>query len=564
VPNATRPSRRSQPTRRELERSLREELGFRRLRPGQEEVVRSVLAGRDTLAVMPTGAGKSLCYQLPGLHLEGTTVVVSPLISLMKDQRDKLVEMGRVARRLDSTVTASEEAAIHDELAAGEVEFLFVTPERLATAELRRRLRELTIDFVVIDEAHCVSQWGHDFRPDYLELGSALTALGRPPFLALTATAGDEVVADLRQLLGSPDLAVFQAGLYRDNLDLVVVPARGDDGKRPHVEAALRGATGGTGIVYVATVRHCDELSDYLATQGFRVAAYHGRLPKKAREAAQDRFMAGELDAVVATTAFGMGIDKQDIRFVLHHDLPASPEAYYQEAGRAGRDGEPAVCTLLYDRADVKVQKWLLASGAPRGEDVPRLWCALPATGDADLRTLATAVGLSERRARAAAGALARLRLARRSRGRYRRSGEDLDAATLARLEREYAERQEADRERLARIERYAQTSLCRWAFLLESFETDAAAAVDTHCGHCDNCAARRSADLPREVEAPVADVEPVTPALLPGEDGDGLAPGVRVAVPLYGEGTVEELDAGAGVAVVRFRDGATRRFRAG
>ena len=496
-----------------LQRTLREEFGFHALRAGQAEVIRAVLARRDILAVMPTGAGKSLCYQLPGLHLDGTTVIVSPLLSLIKDQHDKLRELGRDARRLDSTVPAGEEAETLAALAAGDVEFLFVTPERLAADEFLRRLKQAHVDFVVVDEAHCVSQWGHDFRPDYLEIGRALDALGRPPLLALTATAGPQVVADLREHLRSPELEVVETALYRPNLHLAVLPMAGDETKRLAVEEELRRAEG-AGIVYTATVRHCDELTAHLRAAGFEVEAYHGRLPKSRRNEVQDRFMAGDLPAVVATNAFGMGIDKADLRFVLHYDLPGSLDAYYQEAGRAGREGQPARCTLLYDLADRKVQAFLLATGAPRGEDVPVVWDAFAAGDEAEtgghgasageVRELAVAgvveaSGLSRQRVRTALQALVRLGLVGRRRGRYRRIAEDLDPKLLAQLAREYSERREADRARLARMERYAQTALCRWANVLAYFADEAPDDPAWTCGHCDSC----ERPLPEEVRFP-------------------------------------------------------------
>jgi ATP-dependent DNA helicase RecQ len=545
----------------DLRRTLREEFGFRRLRHGQEQVIRSVLAGRDTLAVMPTGAGKSLCYQLPGLELVGTTVIVSPLISLMKDQVDKLAALGRTARRLDSTVGAAAERETLAELAAGRVEFLFVTPERLAKGEFLDRLDGVTIDFVVVDEAHCVSRWGHDFRPDYLEIGAALDRLGRPPFLALTATAGPEVVADVREHLHAPDLEVVETGLYRPNLHLESELVDGDEAKRPRVVAALE-ETGGPAIVYVATVRHAEELAEHLRSAGLDAGAYHGRLPRARRTEVQDRFMAGELPAVVATNAFGMGIDKPDIRLVLHYDLPASPDAYYQEAGRAGRDGEPARCLLTYDPADAGVQKALLASGLPRPEDVPRLWQALAAGGEQEEAALADAAGLSNGRARTALQALLRLQLAERANGAVRTARRDLPNGLVAHIAGEYQERAEHERERLARIERYAQTALCRWANLVAYFETGDDSPRAWWCGHCDNCARRDEGNGLGARRLPaVPEVEPVHAELLPSAEAGGggaLEVGAAVRVPLYGEGRIAELHRGS--VTVELPDGNRRR----
>jgi ATP-dependent DNA helicase RecQ len=324
-----------------LRRTLRRTFGFRTLREGQEEVIRSIVEGKDTLAIMPTGAGKSLCYQLPGTELPGTTVVVSPLISLMKDQVDKLHELGIDAVQVNSTLTPREESQVLEEIRRNQREFVFVTPERLAQPEFLETLRRNPIDVFVIDEAHCVSQWGHDFRPDYLRLREAIEALGNPPVLALTATATPDVVEDILRQLGREEMEVVDTGIYRENLRFEVIPCRGDGMKRTHL-ARLIGEIEGTGIVYTSTIRDCEELTEHLEGLGFRVARYHGRLGARERKATQDRFMAGELDAIVATNAFGMGIDKPDIRFVIHYNLPGSLESYYQEAGRAGRDGEPA------------------------------------------------------------------------------------------------------------------------------------------------------------------------------------------------------------------------------
>ncbi len=328
-----------------VRRSLRDMFGIDHLREGQLEVITRALAGEDTLAIMPTGAGKSLCYQLPALHRKGTTVVVSPLISLMKDQADKLGEIGVVAEQLNSAQRQREQDASMERLRDASSPVVFATPERLADPEFIETLQSQRVALFVVDEAHCISQWGHDFRPAFLEIGTALRTLGQPPLLALTATATADVIDDIRHQLGRPGMPVVNTGMYRPNLRLQVVQATSEEEKLERLLEAL-GTVEGVGIVYTATLKACTRVYEQLLAAGHQAACYHGRLPTGERRANQDRFMDGEARVMVATTtnAFGMGIDKPDIRFVLHYQVPGTLESYYQEAGRAGRDGEMADC----------------------------------------------------------------------------------------------------------------------------------------------------------------------------------------------------------------------------
>jgi ATP-dependent DNA helicase RecQ len=337
-----------------LDHLLRRRFGLRRLRPGQREVIESVLAGRDTLAIMPSGAGKSLCYQLPTLQMRGTTIVVSPLIALMKDQSDKLEQRGVDAAAVNSALGNRGRREALRRIRGGKADFIFTTPEQLANRSVLEKLKENPIDLFVVDEAHCITQWGHDFRPAYLELGAALRALGDPTLLALTATATAEVIEDIARQLGRPRMRVLNAGVYRPNLYFEVLQTTNEAEKKQALLEVVR--SGDAGIVYCATVRAAKAVHAWLAAQGEQAELYHGRLAGRERATRQDAFMSGTARTMVATNAFGMGIDRPDIRYVLHYQLPGSLEAYYQEAGRAGRDGKEARCTLLYDHGDRRVQ----------------------------------------------------------------------------------------------------------------------------------------------------------------------------------------------------------------
>jgi ATP-dependent DNA helicase RecQ len=472
-----------------VHRSLRRTFGLDKLRPGQREVIEAVLDGQDTLAIMPTGAGKSLCYQLPALHLDGITIVVSPLIALMKDQVDKLQELGLDAVEVNSTLTGRREEAAIERIEGDEGEFVFTTPERLTDPGFLETLRSATIDFVVVDEAHCISQWGHDFRPSYLALREAVRALGDPPLLALTATATGEVVDDIRRQLGRPGMAVVRTGIDRPNLAFEVRHVSGDAEKEAELLECLRDIQG-TAIVYTATIRHVTEVAATLQGEGMEVLPYHGRLAAGRRKEAQDRFMAGELEAIVATNAFGLGIDKPDIRGVVHYDMPGSLEAYYQEAGRAGRDGEPARCILLYDPRDRRTQLFFLGGKYPSLDETRAVVAALRPTLDggesmshAALREAARGVGRD--RIRVILSLLKEAKLVRERRGARFVLARDPDDSALVELAREWPARAEADREKLERVEAYARSARCRWRPLYEYFGEEPSEAL---CGVCDNC----------------------------------------------------------------------------
>ncbi len=324
---------------------LRERFGFPAFRDGQEQVVRTLLEGRSALAVFPTGGGKSLCYQLPALLLDGITLVVSPLIALMKDQVDALAARGIASARLDSTLGGEEVRNVYDRVADASLKILFIAPERIANEGFRARLNEMPISLVAIDEAHCISEWGHNFRPDYLKLARLCKKLRIPRVLALTATATPKVAADIRKAFRIAAADHIQLSFHRPNLHLRVSP--GPVSGRKEMLATILAGNEGTAVVYVTRQETAEEVATFLVARGFSARAYHAGLPDEVRADTQNSFMAGSVRVIVATIAFGMGIDKADIRTVVHYNLPKSLENYAQETGRAGRDGRAAECVLL-------------------------------------------------------------------------------------------------------------------------------------------------------------------------------------------------------------------------
>ncbi|MDA7613341.1 ATP-dependent DNA helicase [Akkermansiaceae bacterium] len=474
---------------------LQEVFGFEDFLDGQETVIDEILSGRDGSVVMPTGGGKSLCYQLPALCREGVTLVVSPLIALMKDQVDALKERGVAVTLINSTLTWNEQKERLDGMKSGAYRLVYIAPERFRASSFMSALSDVKIEMVAIDEAHCLSQWGHDFRPDYMRLGKALEKMGRPQCVALTATATPIVREDIRGVLNLREPFESISGFERPNLSFTITPVEKVAQKYGRLKKVL--AENKTGIVYCATRKKVEEVAETIHSWGLKCIAYHGGMSDQEREDTQNAFISREADIAVATNAFGMGIDRSDVRFVVHFEIPGSVEAYYQEAGRAGRDGEASVCELLFNYADTRTQEFFIDGVNPgpgmirdvyqfflnEADDAYEVHRTLDEIKDAIGAKNGMAVG-------AALGALIRGRWVERfdvpgmrAKG-TRLLKPDVLTRDLTLDEAALEEKERRDREKLEKMVQLCYANTCRQQWVLEYFgEVDAPV-----CGSCDVC----------------------------------------------------------------------------
>ena len=458
---------------------LRDYFGYPDFLDGQENVLRG-LASSDVLATMPTGGGKSMCYVLPAL-VNGRTLVVSPLIALMQDQVEALTVVGIQASFINSTIDRDEQNRRYVDFINGRVRLLYVAPERFANDRFVDGLRREGISLLAIDEAHCVSEWGHDFRPDYLSLGAVREQLGSPRTLALTATADPKVRADIVRSLGlGADAHYVSTSVDRPNLSFAVVEVTGQTKRSDWLLRYLKAHEGSSGIVYVRTRNGVDDTVEVLRAGGVAVAGYHAGMSGDQRARTQRQFMRDEVPVVVATNAFGLGVDKADIRFVVHMNMPGRVESYYQEAGRAGRDGDPAECTLVYDPADERAQQFFIDRAHPDAQVVRSLWRQMVDEGQGVGQAALSGRGavVDEDGYASAFNAFRRSGLIDPA-GRIATEDPDAPVDTSSiREHRRYVE------ERLRRMVEYSESGRCRRMIILNYFGEQA----PDHCGRCDNC----------------------------------------------------------------------------
>ena len=524
-----------------IEKVARERFDYESLRPGQKEAIESVVGGHDTLVVMPTGAGKSAVYQIATQMLKGPAVVVSPLIALQKDQVESLEEQDvGGAAVINSSVSEGKQKELLENLEAGELEYMFLTPEQLSRAEVLEHVREAKPALFVVDEAHCVSEWGHDFRPDYLNLGRVIEQLGHPVTLAMTATAAGSVRDEITSRLCMRNPVVLVSGFDRPNIWLGVNTAPNEAAKQELLLARVEEAEK-PGIVYVSSRKHAEDITAQLVAREVNAMAYHGGMTPKQRAPIQDDFMEDRIEVIVATSAFGMGVDKPNARFVFYYDIPHSIDAFYQGIGRAGRDGKAARALLFYRPEDLGIHKFFAGSaksGADRlekvatavleeGEPVP-VDALLEKTELSKSRLTQTLNRLEE------AGALEVLPT-----GEVKASAdpEDLERITDE-AAAQIASRHEAELDRIERMRTFAEMTTCRRAYILEYF------GEETHgeCGNCDNCLHPEAARVSDEKAIAPPPPEPVR--MRNGQAvtvNKAVAQGARVTHKKFGDGVVTQ-----------------------
>ncbi len=481
-----------------IDEALSSFFGFDDFRKGQRQVIEAVVDGRDNVVVMPTGSGKSLCYMLPALVIPGLVVAVSPLIALMKDQAEALDAFGIPATFINSALSWPEQRERLQGIQRGDYKIVLIAPERFRSDVFNNAIADLPIGLFAIDEAHCISQWGHDFRPDYLTLDEARRQLGEPTTLALTATATPAVQRDIADQLDLEDPQILVSGFSRPNLFFEVYSSRGQSEKYDRLHAALGRVDEGVSLVYCATRKQVRKVSEKLKQRGHHPAIYHGGMRDERRDAIQDAFMAGDVPLLIATNAFGMGVDKSDVRLIVHFNIPGSVEAYYQEAGRAGRDGDDAHCLLLYNRSDRGIHEFFIDNSYPERSLVEEVWSDLRRRGSGthpiDAEQLADHLDRGPGRRTHPWAVESALRLLER--GGHVAFGtrhgtpwlEVLDQARTRELRVDWQaldDQRDLEYQHLDHITRYATGHRCRQNYLVGYFQSQ---GEDESCGHCDIC----------------------------------------------------------------------------